>query len=472
MYRFRLALLAFAQLIISIDYNIVYVALPAIGRQLAFSTHSLQWVVSAYAVGFGGLLLLGGRAVDRIGARRVFTAALLVYAVASLVGGFATSPGPLVGARVAQGVGAGLLFPATLALISTGFAEGPQRNRAMGLWGVAGASGALVGPVVGGLLTNYLGWRWVLFVNVPLALGAVVAGLRLLPADRPRGGAARGFDVPGAVLATAGATLVVYGLASGPDAGWGSARGAGAIALGALLLGVFLLVERGTRDPLVPLRLLKNRGLATAMAVSVLLMGAVNALHYVFYLDLQDVLGYRALAAGLAFLPVSVVAMVSSGKVLPPVLNRWGVRTTLVAGTLGVGVSTVLLASGMSAPGSYWLLLPGAALFGLFAGATYPVVFLAAGSGVPAGEEGVGSALTSTALQIGGAVGLAALVAVANAGLGPAPAPAELAAGLRTAGWAAGALAVAAGILALALPRSRAAQVEGAEVAGAEAGRR
>jgi MFS family permease len=453
-YGLRLALLAFAQLIISVDYNIVYVALPAIGHQVGFSAQSLQWVVSAYAVGFGGLLLLGGRAVDRLGARRVFLVALLTYAVTSLVGGLATEPGPLVAARVAQGLGAGLLFPATLTLIGTAFAEGPQRNRAMALWGVAGASGALVGPLVGGLLTNYLGWRWVFFVNVPLALGAVLLGRRVLPADPPVVSGIRGFDIPGAVLATAGATLVVYGLASGPDAGWGSVRGAGAIALGVALLGALLLVERRTRDPLVPLRLLRHRGLVAAMAVSFVLMGAVNVLHYVFYLDLQNVLGLRALAAGLGFLPISLLAMVSSWKVLPAMLNRWGVRTTLVTGALGVGLAIGVMAVGMSATGSYWALLPGAILFGLFAGATYPVLFLAAGSGIPEGERGVASALTSTALQIGGAVGLAALVAVANAGLGPNPGRADVVDGLRTAGWAAAALAVASAVVALALKRS------------------
>ncbi|OLB82569.1 MAG: MFS transporter, partial [Actinobacteria bacterium 13_2_20CM_2_71_6] len=315
-----IALLAFAHLILSVDYNIVYVALPEIGPRLGFSAQSQQWVVSAYAVGFGGLLLLGGRAVDRLGARRMFLVALLIYAVSSLIGGFATGPAMLLAGRAAQGLGGALLFPAILALINTAFPEGRQRNRAMAYWGVAGASGALVGPVIGGVLTSYLGWAWVFFVNVPLALGAVLAARVLLPADPPRVSRWGAVDLPGALVATAGSTLVVFGLASGPEAGWGSLWGAGAIVAGAVLLGTFLLVERRARDPLVPLRLFRHRGLAAATAVVFVVMGGINTLHFVFYLDLQNVLGYSALAAGLAFLPSSVAATAASWRILPALL--------------------------------------------------------------------------------------------------------------------------------------------------------
>lgn len=455
MNRLRLALLIFAAFIISIDFNIVYVALPDIGHELGFTAQSLQWVVSAYAVGFGGLLLLGGRAVDRLGARRVFVFGLAVFGLASLAGGLAGAPGVLVAARVVQGTGGALLFPATLALINNTFAAGPARDRALSLWGVAGSLGAVAGPMAGGVITNFLGWEWVFFVNAPLTLAAGVAALRLLDRDTT-GGAWRGFDLPGALVATAGSTLVVFGLASGPDAGWGSVRGAGALAVGGLLLGAFVLIERASRDPLAPPRLFGVRSLVTMMALIFVLMGTINTLHYLFYMDVQEVLGYSALGAGLAFLPMSVMSIVGAAKLLPVLLNRLGMRGALFTGVLGAGLSMAAVAAGMSAGGSYWRLLPGIVFLGLFAGMVYPMVFLASGADVAAGEQGVASALVSTSQQIGGAVGLAALVAVANAGLdvdaGAAPA-ADLVAGLRTAGLVAAVVTVAGAFLVLRLKR-------------------
>jgi MFS family permease len=454
--RLRLALLIFAAFIISIDFNIVYVALPDIGHELGFTAQSLQWVVSAYAVGLGGLLLLGGRAVDRHGARRMFVLGLAIFGLASLAGGLAGSPGVLVAARVVQGMGGALLFPATLALINNTFAAGPARNRALSLWGVAGSLGAVAGPMAGGVITNFLGWEWIFFVNAPLTLAAGVAALRVLTPDAG-GFAWGGFDLPGALVATAGSTLVVFGLASGPDAGWGSARGAGALVVGGLLLGAFVLIERAARDPLAPPRLFGVRSLVTMMALIFVLMGAINTLHYIFYLDVQEVLGYSALGAGLAFLPMSVMSIVGAAKLLPWLLSRLGMRGALFTGVLGVGLSMAAVAAGMSAGGSYWRLLPGIVFLGLFAGMVYPMIFLASGADVSGGEQGVASALVSTSQQIGGAVGLAALVAVANAGLdvdaGAAPA-AELVAGLRTAGWVAAAMAVAGAFLILRLKRA------------------
>ncbi|BCB87312.1 MFS transporter [Phytohabitans suffuscus] len=461
MNRLRLALLVFAAFIISIDFNIVYVALPDIGHELGFTAQSLQWVVSAYAVGFGGLLLLGGRAVDRLGARRMFVLGLAVFGLASLAGGLASAPGVLVGARVVQGTGGALLFPATLALINNTFAAGPARNRALSLWGVAGSTGAVVGPMAGGVITNFLGWEWVFFVNAPLTLAAVVAALRVLPADPGGygwGGARwRAFDLPGALVATAGSTLAVFGLASGPEAGWGSARGAGALALGGLLLATFVLIERRSRDPLAPPSLLGVRSLVTIMALIFVIMGTINTMHYLFYIDVQEVLGYSALGAGLAFLPMSLMSIVGAAKLLPGLLSRLGMRGALFTGVLGAGLSMAAVSAGMSADGSYWLLLPGIVFLGLFAGMVYPMLFLAGGADVSPGEQGVASALVSTSQQIGGAVGLAVLVAVANAGLdagaGAVPA-ADLVAGLRTAGWVAAAMTVAGAFLVLRLRRA------------------
>lgn len=449
-----LILLALAQLIISIDYNIVYVALPDIGRELGFSAQSLQWVVSAYAVGFGGFLLLGGRAVDRLGPRRMFVLALLIYAFASLVGGLVSDAGVLIVARVAQGMGGALLFPATLALLTTGFPEGAERNRAMALWGVAGSSGVVAGAVLGGVLTNYLGWAWVFFVNVPLGLGVALGGLQAITPDGPRNDRRGGFDLPGALIATTGSTSLVFGLVSGPEAGWWSPDGAGAIIAGLLLLAAFLLLEHRSHDPLVPLRLLGQRNLATAMAALFVFMGGVNTLHYLFFLHLQDVLGYDALRAGLAFLPTSVAAMLGSGRLLPVLLNRWSLRRALFGGMAGTGIGIGIFAAGLSADGAYWLLVPGVVIWGLFAGMTFPALFTAAAAGVSSDEQGMASALASTAQQLGGAVGLALLVAVANAGLDPQPSSTAVVAGLRMAGFAGAVLTIAGAFIVLAYRRS------------------
>lgn len=463
------ALLALSSLIISVDFNIVYVALPDIGRELGFSAQSLQWVVSAYAVGFGGFLLLGGRAADRLGARRVFVLGLALFGVASLAAGLAADPAVLVAARVAQGLGGALLFPSTLALINTRFEEGPTRTRALSLWGVAGSSGALVGPMAGGVLTNAWGWELVFFVNIPLTLAAGIAAFRTLPADAPRGSGRGGFDLPGAMIATAGSSLVVFGLVSGPEAGWTSLRGAGAITAGLLALVAFLLVQARTADPLVPPRLLTNRTLVTATALIFVLMSTVGPLHYVFTIYLQDVLGYSALATGLGFLPLSLLAIVGAGKLLPGLLNRFGPRTTLLVGMVGIAAGMALITAALAADGSYWTLVPGVILFGLFAGMAYPAIFAVVGSDVAPGEQGVASALASTSQQIGGAVGLAVLVAVANAGVDlDAPATGDVVAGLRMAGWVGALMTLAGAGIVLRLRRRAPAQPE-LEVASSSA---
>lgn len=449
----KLALLAFAQFIIAVDYNIVYVALPDIGREVGFSAQSLQWVVSAYAVGFGGFLLFGGRAVDRIGPRRIFILGLALFGLASLAGGFATTPEVLVAARAVQGLGAALLTPATLALIAIGFEEGPARNRAIGVWGAAGSGGLAAGALLGGVLTNAWGWEWVLFVMVPMALVAAAAAPALLSKDTPHAAGQRhGFDVPGAVLATIGSSLLVFGLVSGPDAGWGSLRSAGALVAGAVILGVFLLVEGRSRDPLVPLRLFGNRSLTTAMLVILVFQSSLGGAYYLFTTHLQNVLGYSALSAGLAFVPLTLISMTSSFKLAGAMLGRWGVRTTLFAGMLINGVGLGVLAIGMTADGSFWTVFPGLVLWGIGGGITFPAMFVAAGSGVVPQEQGVASALATTSQQIGGAIGLAALLAVAAAAMtGGGATPAGLADGLRTAGWVAAIATIAGAFLALAI---------------------
>jgi EmrB/QacA subfamily drug resistance transporter len=455
----RLALLAFTQLIVALDYNIVYVALPDIGSALGFSAQSVQWVVSAYAIGLGGLLLLGGRAVDKLGARRMFVLGLTLYGVASLAGGLATDSGLLVAARAVQGVGGALLTPATLALIYRGFAEGSARNRALGAWGMAGSAGLAAGSLLGGVLTNFLGWEWVFYVNVPLAIGAAVAALRLLPADPARVAGPGSFDVPGALLATAGSTLLVFGLASGPEAGWATLRGAGALAAGVALLALLCLVEWRSRDPLIPLRLVRNRGLATTMVVIAVFQGTLGGGYYVLTSYLQPVLGYSALAAGLTFLPLTLVCMAAALRAAPVMLGRWGIRTTLSAGMLGTGAGIAVLTAGMPIGGGFWTLLPGSVVWGFFGGVAFVALFAAAGAGVAPHEQGVASGLATTAKEVGGAIGLAIFVAVATAvpDTGAAPA-AEVLGSLRAAGWAAAGLTVLGGLVALALPSARSQQ--------------
>jgi len=327
----RLALLALAQFVIAVDYNNVYVALPDIGAGLGFSAQSLQWVVSAYAVAFGGLLLLGGRAADRLGARRMFVLALLIYGLSSLVGGLATHQHVLVAARAVQGIGGALLLPAVLALINTRFPEGRERNRALAVWGSTGSGGLAAGALLGGVITNAWGWPWVLLIVVPMALGAAAAAPILIAKD-PAGRRGGGFDLLGALVATAGVSLVVFGLVSGPEAGWMSVRGLGALAVGTLLVLAFYVIERTVKDPLVTPALFRNRRLLTAMAVAFLHHCALSSGYYLFTVYLQNVLGYTALQAGLAFLPLGVLAMLAGGKVAVVVLNRHGVRAALATG--------------------------------------------------------------------------------------------------------------------------------------------
>ncbi|MGI5326533.1 MFS transporter [Actinomadura nitritigenes] len=445
-HRPRLALLALTQLIVALDYNIVYVALPGIGTALGFGTSSVQWVVSAYSVGLGGLLLLGGRAVDRLGARRMFMTGLALYGAASLAGGLASGAGTLVAARAVQGAGGALLTPATLALIYRGFAEGPARNKALGAWGMAGSAGLAAGSLLGGVLTHYLGWEWVFFVNVPLALGCALAAPRLLPADPAR--APGSFDAPGAVLATAGSALLVFGLASGPDAGWASPRAAGSLAAGAVLFAVLLAVEARTRDPLIPLRLARGRGLATTMAVIAVFQGTLGGGYYILTSYLQPVLGYSSLEAGLTFLPLTLVCMLAALKATPVLLGRWGIRTTLAVSTIGTGAGIAAMVAGTTAGGGFWTLLPGSVVWGLFGGVAFVTLFASAGAGVPPDQQGVASGLASSAKEIGGALGLAVFVAIANG-------PGDLLHGLHAAGWVAAAATVAGGLIALVLEPAR-----------------
>jgi EmrB/QacA subfamily drug resistance transporter len=409
-----LALLAFANLIGALDQYIVVVALPEIGRDLGYSPQTLQSVISAYAVAAGGFLLLGGRAADLLGARRVFIAGMALYAGASLAGGIAPNPEALLAARAVQGLGGALLFPATLALVNTTFAEGRERNRALAVWGGTGAAGLVVGVLLGGVLTHTLGWEAVFFVNVPLAILALGLSLVVIPADRgvDRG---RSFDLPGALAATGGLTLLVFTLVQGPNFGWGSAAVIAAAAGAVLLLGALVVIERNSGDPLVPPRLLTNRNLATASAIAFMFTATFGSVLYFLTLYFQEVHGYSALETGTGFLLPTAIVLAGSA-LAGQLVTRSGLRRTLVA-ALGVGAAGALaLGLSMSPDGTYAELVPGLVLVSAADGVVFTAMFIAAGTGVADREQGVAAAIATTSTSIGAAVGLALLVVVANAG--------------------------------------------------------
>jgi EmrB/QacA subfamily drug resistance transporter len=442
-----LALLAFGMLITSLDQYIVVVALPEIGRDLGYSAQGLQSVISAYAVASAGFLLLGGRAADLIGRRRVFVSGLALYAGGSLAGGLAWGPEILLGGRAVQGLGGALVFPATLSLVNTTFAEGRERNRAVAVWGGAGAAGLVLGVMLGGLLTTSLGWEAVFFVNVPLAVIAVLLAFALVPADGRRE-PGRAFDLLGALSATLGVTLLVFALVQGPELGWSSPAIIGSAASSLLALAAFAVVELRSRDPLVPPTLLGNRNLATAVAIGFLFWATFGSVLYFLSIYCQDVLGYDALRTGIAFLlPTGVVVVASA--LAGRIATRCGLRATLVAALVVGGLGAAALGLAMSPDGSYVALIPGLVALSIGDGVVFTTMFIAAGTGVADREQGVASGIASTSTSIGAAVGLAVLVLVANSGTGGAAGDALRAAtadGLSTA-----LLVVAAGIGATAL---------------------
>ncbi|WP_439679620.1 MFS transporter [Embleya sp. MST-111070] len=411
-----LALLAFASLITSLDYNIVYVALPDIGAGVGFSAQTLQWVVSAYAVVFGAFLLLGGRMADLLGRRRMFVLGMGLFAVASLAGGLAGAPGALIAARAGQGLGAALLFPATLSLVNTTFAEGRARNRALSVWAATGSGGLILGSLLGGVLTQALGWQAVFFVNVPLAGCAALLAFVALPADPDRA-VGRRFDVPGALTATVGSTAVVFALVQGPEQGWTAPRVLAAGAVGIVALAGLSPIERHTADPLMPPHLPRNRNLGTGMAVTFLFMATLGTLPYFLTVYFQGVHGYGALRTGFAFLiPLGggFLGSLLGGRAA----TRFGVRSTLLVSLAASALGVAAIGLGISAYGTYLDLVPGLLVFGLGQGVVYTTMFAATATGVPAPEQGVASGMASTGQQIGGAMGLAVLVALANSGTG------------------------------------------------------
>jgi MFS family permease len=411
-----LALLAFAMLIVSLDQYIVVVALPDIGRDLGFSAQTLQAVVIAYAVASSGFLLLGGRTADLLGRRRVLVTGLALYAAAALAGGLAQFPQMLLAARAVQGLGGALVFPTTLALVNVTFPEGRARNRALGVWGGAGAAGLVVGVLLGGVLTRAFGWQAVFLINAPLAAAALLLAFPLLAADvRRRNG--RSFDLPGALSATGGITLLVFTLVNGPEVGWGSPVVLATAVAGLALLGVLVVIERRAVDPLLPPALLRNRSVVTAVALASMFAATFGSVLYFLSIYLQGVWGYDALQTGMAFLlPTTVV--VTGSTVAGQLVTRFGLRRTLVAALAVGAVGAGALGLAMTEDSSYPALIPGLVALSIGDGVVFTAMFITAATGVPDRRQGVASGLASTGSGVGAAFGLAILVLVANQGAG------------------------------------------------------
>jgi EmrB/QacA subfamily drug resistance transporter len=407
-----LALLAAAQFVVVLDASIVNVALPSIGRDLHFSQDNLSWVVNAYVLVFGGFLLLGGRMADLLGRRRLFIGGLILFAVASLAGGLAESEGWLIAARAVQGLGAALLSPAALSLVTVLFAEGADRNKAMGVWGAVAGSGGAVGVLLGGMLTEWAGWEWVLFVNVPIGIIAAFLAPRLLPESRNEG--ERHFDVAGAVTITAGLSLLVYALVDANSAGWGSTQTLGLSAIAVALIAGFYVIERRQKAPLVPFPGIFRMRTITGINVSAVLVAAsLFSMFFFISLYMQNVLGFSALEAGLAYLPLAVGLIITAGA-SAGLVTRFGFKPVLVSGLIITAAGLVWFGQ-VSPDGSYVgdVLFP-SLLAAIGLGLAFVSMTVAAVSGVEPHEAGLASGLINTSQQIGGALGLAILATVAN----------------------------------------------------------
>jgi len=407
-----LVLICLAQFMVVLDATIVNVALPSIQKDLNLSEGNLQWIVNAYTLVFGGFLLLGGRAGDLIGRKRIFLVGLVIFTTASLLDGLASSEAMLIGARALQGLGAALVSPAALSIIATTFAEGRERARALGVWAAIAIGGSAVGLVLGGFLTQYLSWPWIFFVNVPVGIATFVLSLRLIPESRDED-AHRSFDIAGAVTVTGGLMALVYAIVDAQSAGWGSAKTIGFFVLAGVLLAGFVVIELRAKAPLVRLSIFRVRSLLTANLTMFLAASAIFAMFFFNTLYLQRVLGYEPLKAGLAFLPFTAGIMVSAGlaSALAP---RIGVRPVAAAGMLLTAAGLLLLTQ-LPVHGSYVAdVLPAILLSSLGMGAVFMPLTLVATTGLKNEDQGLASGLFNTSQQIGGALGLAILSTIAT----------------------------------------------------------
>jgi EmrB/QacA subfamily drug resistance transporter len=406
-----LILLCAVQFMVVLDIAIVNVALPTIKTALDFKETDLQWVINAYTLTFGGLLLLGGRAADLLGRRRMFLAGLVLFSGASLVCGLSTSETMLIAARAVQGVGAAIISPAALSILMTTFQEGAERNKALGIWGAIAGTGGAAGVLLGGVLTDQLNWSWIFYINVPVGALVIALGPRYLRESRVEAGR-RSFDLVGAVLVTSGLSLLVYALVQTVDHSWTAPRTIAMFIGAAALLGGFVATEARSAAPLMPLRIFRNRSLAGANVVGLMLGASIFSMFFLLTLYMQQVLHYSALKTGVGYLLVSGVIIVSAGA-SQALVNRIGVRTVLATGMALTAVGLVYF-SQVSVGGSYLVdLAPGFILTGVGLGFSFVPVTIAALVGVEMAEAGIASGIINTSQQVGGALGTAILSTVA-----------------------------------------------------------
>jgi len=407
-----LALLASTQFVIVLDAAIVNVAIPSIGRDLQFSTENLAWIPNAYALTFGGFLLLGGRMADLLGRRRLFMIGLGVFSIASLLGGFSGSEEQLIIWRAVQGLGAALLAPSALSMVTNMFSEGAERNKALGVWGAVSGSGGAAGVLLGGVLTEYAGWEWVLWVNVPIGIIAALLAPRLLVESR-RESETRHFDAFGALTVTAGLSLLVFALVDTINAGWGSTQTIGLLIVSLALILVFIAIERRSVAPLVPFSIFRKRTLTGANVIGLLIGASLFSMFFFLSRYMQEVLRYDALKTGLSYLPLALVIIVSAGAA-SVLVTRLGFKPVLVAGlvliTIGLLWFTQLPVEGVYLSDIIAPMVVAAAGLGF----AFVPVTIAAVSGISEDDSGLASGLINTSQQIGGALGLAVLATIAN----------------------------------------------------------
>jgi EmrB/QacA subfamily drug resistance transporter len=408
-----LALLALAQFMVVLDVAIVNVALPSMNRALHFSTGNLQWVVTAYTLTFGGFLLLGGRAADLFGRRRLFITAVSFFAFFSLLTGLAQSEVQVILARGFQGLAAAFMSPAALSIVLSEFEEGKERNKALGVWGGVSAGGAAAGVLLGGILTQYLSWRWNFFVNVPVGIFVVLMSLRLLPHHIGEENKKLSLDLPGAVLVTSGMVSLVYGLSKAPADGWGSVTVWSFIAAGIVLLLGFVFNESRAKQPLMPLAIFRIRNVLGANAAFVVIACTLFSMFFFLTLYVQNVLNYSPVKAGVSFLPVTIIVGILS-VVVSNLVGRFGYKPFMNLGPVFIAIGLFLISHLMKVGGDYWHnVFPGLAVFACGMGCTFVAGTLAATSGVPRHFSGLASGILNTSQQVGGAIGLAILSAVA-----------------------------------------------------------
>jgi EmrB/QacA subfamily drug resistance transporter len=408
-----LALIAVAQFMVVLDATIVNVALPTIKVDVGFSEQSLSWVLNAYTLIFGGFLLLGGRAADRLGRRRLFVAGIALFSGASLICGLSQSEAMLLVARGLQGLGGAMVSPAALSIILNTFAEGPERNRALAVWGAIAGAGGAIGLLLGGVIVEVLSWQWVFFVNVPI--GAVVLALapRIVPESRSESVSKGGYDVEGAVAVTLGTIALVFTLIKADSWGWTSGRTLAGFAIAAVLIAAFVQIERRHRDPLVPLRIFSNRSLAASDATMLLVAAALFGVFFFCTLYLQQVLGYSALKTGVAYLPLSLT-LIGASALASRLVDRFTPKPVLVTGLLVSTVGFAFLAR-VTGHGDYAShVLPAMIVIGAGLGMSFVPITIAATNGVARGDSGLASGLLNTTQQVGGSLGLAILSSVST----------------------------------------------------------